>query len=167
MVKLPQDVHVPEIPLERKYRSVVAGLTARIKAIYDALYDRFGDDGLQLIEEVSAAYGREIALRAGERVKPNDVKSTALYLLRIFDLVSFISEPEVTEFTDERVVIRVDKCPYPLERPEICRAHTAMEINLVRTLSPELDYRIGKCVPAGDDYCEHIVCRKAKPSAAE
>ncbi len=162
MVKLPQDATLPEIPLERKYRSVVAGLTARIKAIYDAVYDRFGEEGLRLIEDVSAAYGRDIAQRAGERVKPNDVKSTALFLLHIFDLVSFVSEPEVTQFTDDRVVIRVDKCPYPLERPEICRAHTTMEINLVQTLSPELDYRIGKCVPAGDEYCEHIICKKSQ-----
>lgn len=166
MVKLPQNVQLPDVPLERKYRSVVAGLTARIKAIYDAVYDRFGEEGLRLIEDVSGTYGREIAGRAGERVKTNDVKSTALFLLHIFDLVSYASEPEVTEFSDERVVIRVDKCPYPLERPEICRAHTTMEINLVRALSPELDYRIGKCVPAGDEYCEHIVCRKTPSTVA-
>jgi hypothetical protein len=156
-------VELPEIPLERKYRSVVAGLTARIKAIYDGIYDRFGDEGLELIEAVSSNYGREIAVRAGDRVKPNDVKSTALFLLYIFELVSFLSEPEVTEFSDDRVAIRVDRCPYPLERPEICRAHTSMEVNLVRTLSPELDYRISHCIPAGDAYCEHVVCRKSDP----
>ncbi len=153
MAKLPAGVELPEIPLDRKYRSVVAGLTARIKILYDAIYERFGDEGLQLIEEVSAGYGREIAAHSGNRVQTNDVKSTALFLLYIFELVSFLSEPEVTEFSDERVIIRVDKCPYPLERPEICRAHTAMEINLVRSLSPELDYRIGRCIPAGDDFC--------------
>lgn len=161
MAKLPPGIELPEIPLERKYRSVVAGLTARIKMLYDALYSRFREEGLRLIEDVSAAYGREIAVRAGDRVKTNDVKSTAMFLLYIFELVSFLSEPEVTEFSAERVVIRVDKCPYPLERPEICRAHTAMEVTLVRTLSPELDYRIGKCIPAGDEYCEHIVCTRS------
>jgi hypothetical protein len=162
MAKLPAGVELPEISLERKYRSVVAGLTARIKILYDAIYARFGDEGLRLIEEVSAGYGREIAARSGNRVQTNNVKSTALFLLYIFELVSFLSEPEVTEFTDERVVIRVDKCPYPLERPEICRAHTSMEVTLVRSLSPELDYRIGRCIPAGDDYCEHIICKRSE-----
>ena len=140
MAKLPLGVEVPEIPLERKYRSAVAGLTTRIKAIYDAVYDRFGQDGLKLIEEISSQYGREIAGRAGHRVKPNDVKSMAMFLLYIFELVSYASELEVTEFSDDRVAIRVDQCPYPLDRPEICRAHTMMEVNLVRALCPELDF---------------------------
>ncbi len=163
MVKLPVGVQLAEIPLERKYRSAVAGLTARIKALYDAIYDRFGPDGLELIEEVSSKYGREIALRAGNRVKRNDVKSMATFLLYIFELVSYASGLEVTEFSDDRVVIRVDQCPYPLDRPEICRAHTAMEVNLVHSLCPELDYRISSCIPAGDACCEHVVCKNVDP----
>jgi len=163
VVKLPPGVELPEIPLERKYRSAVAGLTARIKAIYDAIYDRFGQDGLELIEKISSNYGREIADRAGGRVKTNDVKSMATFLLYIFELVSYQSGLEVTEFTNDRVAIKVERCPYPLERPEICRAHTSMEVTLVRTLCPELDYRISHCIPAGDTYCEHVVCKQSDP----
>jgi len=161
MAKVPPGVEFPEIPLERKYRSIVAALTARIKVLYDAVYDRFGDEGLKLIEDISAQYGREIAARAGERVTPNDVKSTALFLTYIFELIN--TNPEITEFGDDRVAIRIQRCPYPFDRPEICRAHTAMEVNLVRSLSPELDYRISYCAPAGDKFCEHVVCRKSDP----
>jgi len=163
VVKLPPGVQLPDIPLERKYRSAVAGLTARIKAIYDAVYDRFGRDGLKLIEEISSNYGHEIAERAGDRVRTNDVKSMATFLLYIFELVSYQSGLEVTEFNDDCVVLKVERCPYPLERPEICRAHTSMEVTLVRTLCPELDYRISRCIPAGDAHCEHVICKRSDP----
>jgi hypothetical protein len=163
VTKLPAGVEFPGIPLERKYRSAVAGLTARIKKIYDAIYDRFGQEGLDLIEEISTQYGREIAKRAAGRVRPNDVKSMASYLLYIFELVSYSSGLEVTEFSDDRVAIKVERCPYPLQRAEICRAHTTMEVTLVRSLCPKLDYRISRCIPAGDPYCEHIVCRMSDP----
>ncbi len=161
MAKLPPGVEFPEIPLERKYRSIVAGLTSRIKAIYEAIYDRFGEEGLKLIEEISSEYGRKISARARDRVRRNDVKSTALFLLYVFELMN--SDPEVTEFSDGRAAIKIERCPYPFDRPEICRAHTSMEVNLVRSLSPELDYRVSYCIPAGDAYCEHVVCKKSDP----
>ncbi len=156
-----QESQLSDDELRRNYRSVVSGLTTRIRKIYDAIHRRFGDEGLALIEEISTEYGREIANKARRRVKSNDVRSTADYLLYIFNAVSFLAKPIVTEYSDERVAIRVDRCPYPLETPEICRAHTSMEVALVRTLSPELDYRIAKCIPCGDDYCEHVICKQS------
>jgi hypothetical protein len=38
-----------------------------------------------------------------------------------------------------------------------------MERALVETLDEELDYRIGRSIPKGDSFCEHILCRKADP----
>ncbi len=157
------DEQISDDELRRNYRSVVSGLTTRIRKLYDAIHDHFGTEGLHLIERVSAEYGREIAAKAQRRVKSNDVRSTADYLLYIFNAVSFLAKPIVTEYSDERVAIRVDRCPYPLETPEICRAHTSMEVALVRSLSPDLDYRIAKCIPCGDDYCEHVICKQSDP----
>jgi len=32
-----------------------------------------------------------------------------------------------------------------------------MEKTVVEELNPSLTYRIGKSIPAGDSYCEHII----------
>lgn len=50
--------------LEELYRSAVAGLYARLRSNYNFLYEKFGDEGLNLIAEMSRSYGLEVAERA-------------------------------------------------------------------------------------------------------
>lgn len=144
--------------LEQVYRSAVSGLYARLRSNYDFLYRRFGKDGLKLIEEMSREYGLSVAQRAKSRLANNDLASVADYLLRIFDTVArghgIISTAEREE---DRITIKVDRCPLDFDLPEMCRAHTTMEKTVVEELNPDLDYRIGKSIPAGDSCCEHIL----------
>jgi hypothetical protein len=84
------------------------------------------------------------------------------YLLKVFDMVS--DDWEVGEFTPDRLVIKVHRCPYPFSHDEICRAHTCMEQALVATLDDTLEYRIGRSIPQGDAFCEHILCKRTRPS---
>ena len=104
--------------------------------------------------------GLELLKRAEKKVEKNNVKSIGLYLVKIFNAVD--AEGEVTEFNKDKVVIKVNSCPYPFDSDEICMAHTEMEKTLVEQLNPDLRYRIGKSIPAGDDYCEHIIEYKNK-----
>ncbi|HTY63463.1 MAG TPA: hypothetical protein VMG30_14535 [Acidobacteriota bacterium] len=144
--------------LEQVYRSAVSGLYARLRSNYDFLYRKFGKDGLKLIEEMSREYGRSVAQRAKAKLPTRDLPSIAGYLLRIFDTVArgqnLTSAAEVSE---DRVVIKVKRCPLNFDDPEMCRAHTTMEQTLVEELNPDLTYRIGKSVPSGDVCCEHII----------
>jgi len=39
----------------------------------------------------------------------------------------------------------------------MCQAHTTFEQTVVAALGPNLIYRIGKSIPAGDPCCEHII----------
>ena len=39
----------------------------------------------------------------------------------------------------------------------MCLAYTMMEKTVVEELNPELIYSVGKSIPAGDSYCEHII----------
>ena len=73
--------------LEQVYRSAVSGLYARLKSNYDFIYRRFGDDGIQLIADMSREYGLSIARRAKNGLKDNDLTAVGGYLLRIFDTV--------------------------------------------------------------------------------
>ncbi len=155
MIQLPDGVKIEEVPIEKRYKSVTAGLVRRIKILYDAIYEKYGQDGLSLIREVGRKYGLEIAERAKKRVKSHDLESVALYVIRIFNTLR--GNGKVVEFSDQRVVIRVWECPYPWEIPEVCEAHTQMEKTLVETLGKNLCYRISNSIPNGDPYCDHII----------
>ncbi|MFC1846234.1 hypothetical protein ACFLYM_02325 [Chloroflexota bacterium] len=149
--------------LEHVYRSAVSGLYGRLKSNNDFIYQRFGDDGIKLIAEMSRAYGLSIAGRAKKRLKDNDLLSVADYLLRIFDTIGRHSDyAPIVERSESRIVIKFNKCPLHFDKPEMCLAHTEMEKTVVEELNPDLLYRIGKSIPAGDDCCEHILEYKAQ-----
>jgi hypothetical protein len=144
--------------LEQVYRSAVSGLYGRLRSNYDFLYRRFGDEGLKLIEEMSREYGLSVAERAKTKLANNDLASVAEYLLRIFDTVARGRDMITTaETSADAIIIKVNRCPLNFDIPEMCLAHTSMEKTVVEALNPNLIYRIGKSIPAGDDCCEHIL----------
>jgi predicted ArsR family transcriptional regulator len=146
---------LPEIPPERKHRSATLGLMQRIRMIYDALVDRYGDEGVEFIRDVSEQFGLQMAERARLRVAEGTPREVGLYLVRVFDMVG--ADGEVTDLTPDRVAIRVASCPYPFRDPRVCEAHTTMERALVQELGQDLDYTITHSIPRGDPYCEHVV----------
>lgn len=145
--------------LEEVYQSAVAGLYARLKSNYDFIYRKYGGEGIKLIEDMSREYGLSIAARAKKSLKNNDLLSVARYILRIFETISRNKKGFIMRFevSDSRVVIKVNDCPLNFTSTQMCLAHTAMEKAVVEELNPRLTYRIGKSIPAGDTYCEHIV----------
>ena len=144
--------------LEQVYRSAVSGLYGRLRSNYDFLYRRFGKDGLKLIEDMSREYGLSVAKRAKAKLANNDLESVAEYLLRIFDTVARGRDMITTADKDkDKVIIKVNRCPLDFDDPEMCQAHTTMEKTVVEELNPNLIYRIGKSIPAGDNCCEHIL----------
>ena len=155
MIELPEGIEIEKVSVDKKYKSVTSGLTRRIKILYEAIFNKYGEDGLELIREVSSQYGEEIARRAKTRIEKGDLKSVALYVIRVFNTLR--GQGKVVEFSHQRVVIRVWECPYGWETPEICRAHTQMEKALVELLGESLRYRISRSIPRGDAYCDHVI----------
>lgn len=144
--------------LEQTYHSAVSGLYARLRSNYDFLYRKYGDEGIGLIADMSREYGLSIAARARNRLESNDLISVTQYLLRIFETVGRGKNlAQLTELSTIKAVIRVDECPLHFDKPEMCLAHTSMEKVVVEELNHDLTYRIGKSIPAGDTYCEHII----------
>ena len=144
--------------LEQVYRSAVSGLYARLRSNYDFLYHRFGAEGLKLIAEMSREYGLSVARRAKKVLAANDLESVGGYLLRIFNTVARGQDIVSTVEQDKnRIIIKVDRCPLNFDQPEMCLAHTTMEKTVVEELNPRLVYRIGKSIPKGDGFCEHIL----------
>jgi len=157
-VDLPEELTFQKLSLAGKYHRAVPGYMKRLCDIYEAVYERFGEDGLDLIREVSTKYGTDIGMNVKKKGELTGLAQVGKYLLKVFDMVS--DDWEVREFTRDRLVIAVHRCPYPFTVDEICRAHTCMEQALVTTLDETLDYRIGRSIPRGDPFCEHILCRK-------
>lgn len=143
--------------MEQIYRSAVSGLYARLRSNYDYLYRKFGDDGLNMIEEMSREYGLSIAERAGRALPSRDMHAVAQYLMRIFETVSHGRDTITVESQDSRVILKVTRCPLQFDDVGMCRAHTTMEKTVVEKLNPGLTYCIGKSIPAGDAFCEHII----------
>lgn len=158
MIKVPAGVEYAHVPAEKKYKSVTVALLKRILTIYKEIYRRFGQQGLDLIRDVSEKYGKEIAELGKKRVKAGDVKSVGLYLVRVFENIN--CEGEITEFSEDKVAIKLYQCPYPFDDPKICEAHTTMEEALVTALGDNLEYVITYSIPRGDPFCEHVVKRK-------
>jgi hypothetical protein len=154
---LPEELSFHSLSFEEKYNRAVPGYMKRIRDLYEALYDRFGEEGLKLIRDVSREYGVRIGQNINKKGGRKGVAQVGQYLLKVFDMVS--DDWKVSEFTEDRLVITVDRCPYPFTNDEVCRAHTCMEESLVATLDPTLHYRIGRSIPQGDVCCEHILCR--------
>jgi hypothetical protein len=158
IMDLPKELEFKQLSIEDKYHRALPGYMKRIRDIYKAVHERFGEEGLDLIRDVSTAYGTQIAMNVKKKRELKGVAEVGRYLLKVFDMVS--SDWEIQEFSEERLVIRVDRCPYPLESEAVCKAHTNMEKALVSTLDDTLEHRIGCCIPAGDPVCEHILARK-------
>jgi hypothetical protein len=143
---------------EQVYRSAVRGLYARLRSNYDYLYNKYGDEGLKLISDMSREYGLSIADRAKNALESNDIVSVSSYLMRIFQTVCWGRDIiHLVQECPSKITIRVDECPLHFDEPEMCLAHTTMEKTVVEELNPDLLYRIGKSIPAGDAYCDHIL----------
>jgi hypothetical protein len=155
---LPEDLAFPRLSYGDKYHKAVPGYMKRIRDLYEAVYERFGEDGLRLIRDVSAEYGTRIGNNVRKKGDMAGVDKVGRYLLSVFDMIT--EDWEVTEYDKDRLVITVHRCPYAFQRREICAAHTAMEQALVRTLDDSLDYRVGCSIPKGGRVCEHILCRR-------
>ncbi len=149
--------------LEQIYRSAVSGLYSRLRNNYDFIYQKFGDQGLEIISGMSRQYGFDIAKRAKNRLDKRDLESVTWFILRIFETMTWgKNDTGLTELTRTRAVIRADHCPLNFTDPKMCLAHTTMEKTVVEELNPDLKYSIGKSIPAGDGYCEHII--EVKPA---
>lgn len=158
MLKLPPGVEYEIDPMDVRYRRSNRGFCRRIKRIYTGIVERLGDDGLELIRDISTEYGLEIARRVKDREEGWDVKKIGLLIIKVFD--NMLAEGEVLEFSDERVVIAIPKCPYPMDRVDMCSAHITMEKVLVNHLNPSVEFELEKTIPGGDSVCLYVIRKK-------
>jgi hypothetical protein len=159
-MQIPEELKFERLSVEEKYYRAVPGYMKRICSLYEAIYEKFGEEGLQLIRDVSKKFGTQIGKNVSKKRNLKGVTQVGKYLLKVFDMVS--DDWEISEFSKDRLVISVSRCPYPFSIEKVCRAHTCMEKALVDTLDSNLEHSVGRSIPAGDPFCEHILCTKTK-----
>ena len=87
MKQLPAELEFERLSAEDKLQKAVPGYMKRIRRLYDAVYDRFGEAGLDLIRDVSSNYGAEIGNNINRRGGLKGVTAVGRYLLKVFDIV--------------------------------------------------------------------------------
>jgi hypothetical protein len=155
MIETPADIIIKDQPLEQSARRTVQSLLTRILGLYEAMYDRFGTEGLDLIRGVSTEYGKNIGIRARRGGDEWSMDDVGKFLVKVFGNV--YAEGKIDRWDKERIEIRVNRCPYPFRSDEICNAHTSMEEEMVRGLNPNLVYEVTKSIPRGDEYFLHVL----------
>ena len=157
MIHLPTGVFIESPPAEVRDQRTIRSLLTRIRGLYEALEERFGEAGLDLIRDVSRNYGADIGRRLRGESAAWPLEEVGKLLVRVFSNIN--GEGEISAWNDRRIEIKVVRCVYPFRSDPICRAHTCMEEELVRALNPNLVYEVEKSLPRGDECCLHVVKR--------
>src|SRR4030042_5977897 len=90
------------LPPEEKYFKAVPGLMKRIRDLYEGIIERFGDEGLQLIRDVSTNYGRLLGIHVRKHLDEVGIKGIGTYIINVFDMVG--GDWTVTELSDQKMV---------------------------------------------------------------
>ncbi len=125
-----------------------------------ALYEKTGDAGLRIIEEIYGEYGYEVGLGLKEKWKPGDLAEAS----REFEkMTNEAGLPSKVEVRDNEAYWTAHRCPFGLQntyRP-VCKAVMAMDREIFRALlgieKGEIEIEIEKTVADGDDFCVGIV----------
>ena len=123
--------------------------------MYEAVYTRYGLDGLELIQDVSQKHGIKIGEHARKDGPPWTLPEIGNFVIRMFNSID--ATGKVREYSPDRISIQIDFCPYPLESCALCCAHTSIETALVHTLNPEIEFTVEESIPNGDAYCLHVL----------
>jgi len=71
------------------------------------------------------------------------------------------------EYDDEKCVVKREHCFFYTEDPEVkefCKYFCLGGLKVYRETQPGLDVELTKCMPDGDDHCEHVFIPPKRPT---
>lgn len=164
MIQSPEARNLDRVPVMNRHRRTLKGVLEQLRLLYQAVERRFGKEGLEMIRETCAAYGKLVGADTLDRQGPMNVADAGRYLARFYDDLEF--EGCFAEFTDQQVAIRIDRCPFCPPGSETCFAHYCMMTALVPALNSKLRFRRECKSVDGRTVCFHIV-EPRPPSAGK
>jgi len=148
-----------EFSLEQRFRMVASALNANVGSIAKAVDKKFGAGGRDVLRQVQSVEG----VAMGEMLKlmspGEDFKAVGTFYVQFLKMFGVNIEVKVKK---DEVVVEVPKCPYGLEGTsrELCEAMMALDVSVVKTMSPNVTLEIVKRVAVGDPQCELSITPK-------
>jgi hypothetical protein len=151
-----------EWPVERKWRATGKTRAWYIAELEKAIYNKFGEEGLEIIRQVWRKGAENFFLKGLKKlgIEGNDAKAFAYYFKKAQEIMGY--SVEVVEASEKRAVLRYHTCHF-FEKPDpvvakLCKeGHFAFEKRAAELLNPKLKVRLEKLRAAGDPYCEIVV----------
>ncbi len=125
-----------------------------------ALYEKAGDAGLRVIEEIYGEYGYEVGLGLKEKWKPGDLFEASKQFEKMTNEADLPSKVEVI---GNEAHWTAHRCPFSLQNThrKVCEAAMAMDREIFRALlgleKGQIEIEIKQTVADGDDFCVGIV----------
>jgi len=124
-------------------------------------YQKFGDEALPIVSSVFRRWGAYLGERRKEKLGGKlDFKAAVEAQMK--PAMEREPKPEIIEFSDERVEIKIHLCPYRLKggiKP-LCEAMEEMDRAVIQSISKDnIETEIIESL-ANDDECCHAIYRK-------
>ncbi len=124
-------------------------------------YHKFGDEALPIVRSVFTRWGAYLGERRREKLG-GKVDFKAAVEAQMKAAMERELKPEIIEFSDERVEIKIHLCPYRLKggiKP-LCEAMEEMDRAVIQSISKDnIETEIIESL-ANDDECCHAIYRK-------
>jgi len=148
---------------EERLFKAVAGDAAIIASMARAVWDRFGEEGLEALrQQLTETYRKlipAVARQAGARVGDGGIEDW----LKVETYICRLSGMDFeTEAGPDRGVLRVTRCPmegqYRRIYPDCCpKVFIGIERGIAGAINPRMQVRGVRYLPRGEGACE-IVC---------
>jgi hypothetical protein len=126
-----------------------------------AFYKKDGKDALPIIANVSAKYGVESAKLVQNMMPVKNMKDFAEMYKMMLTMIG--EKMEIIEVSDDMLHAKLSHCPMGLEgtSQELCEAMMISDNKMLSTLlGQQVDTKLLKSLPAGDQWCEYIYSKK-------
>ncbi len=162
---------VEKMPCEEKYRRIRKALISTILAFSYEILDKYGRSGEGILKEIFTKNNEEYMKLSLDlfNIKERDAR-TACSIITASDALIGV-ESEIIEFSPNRCVRKIKKCPIYSESrkigkkdDEILRLCKVIMQSLctssAKAINPNLDYEYKKWLAKGDGYCEEVITMK-------
>ena len=125
-----------------------------------ALYEKAGDEGLQIIEQIYGRYGYEVGLGLRKKWNPQDFSEASRQFEKMTNEAGL---PSKVEIKGREACWTSYRCPLGLQNTyrQVCEAVMAMDREIFRALlgleKGKIEIEIQKTVADGDDFCLGVV----------
>ena len=154
-----------EYPPGRKWKGVIQSRAWFIGEFSRVLYDRFGEEGLEAIEEVFGNAAKTTFLPGIKSFGIDGMGALSVCLFFYLGNQVMGNKMEMVEGSNEKkATVRMYKCPpFPdpgkvKDMPKYCHAMFNFERTAARLMDPRLKVKQDGClISKGDPYCEITV----------